>query len=494
MVQYNAVIDALMTLLRKEKCPPSTGFVQAILMAFLNGTASNSHDSNSNSKSIESFLKIYTATESFVSDLAKLAVAAENIPVVTSLPSVLPASAAAATAFVPAAAAAAAVETAANYRKGVICVNCNEEGHTLYRCTTPCQLQCCLRQQNLKRHGHSSVQVHAAECCPARRNRNKFASFIRSQLVHRPAIPRTYLDAARTSAPSQKAAVNLKAAAVKQQLPTAQSDLFKTKVQPKHFAAATQELPTAKSLTSPNYPTSDPSKAEVRPEKDAAATQQLPNAQLPSLPSLPTLPNLQITKYYHGMFSLPDSYPKRSDLEVTLSESAFQPIYSARPTKLPPDIAQSCWSIDGAPFYAPHNYIPERKTIYDFDDLFGISDRDRVPCDSNIAQSGSFPDTEGKYSLSTPSYTRPTCPMEKFSPEAFVNQEVLLCARNIKSLPYRLAYCIAKLKTIRTRTWDHYVFLGGLCPTPLPAQFRLWTWFYEPWWLPTLRFGGIIDR
>jgi hypothetical protein len=340
----------------------------------------------------------------------------------------------------------------------VVCFNCNKKGHTLYRCTTPCQLQCCPRTTNLEKHGRSSIPVHAAKNCPCRRDRIKFAAFISTKPVGRPAN----LNCCSHSSPSLPISVQSKRT---------------------YLAAAKQNLPAAHIPAIPKYPTSDPSKAEVR--QIAAGMQQLPTAQIPTLP---------ITENNSAPLSLPDSNQKRSDVEVTLSKTAFQPIYSARPAKLPPNIAQSCWSIDGAPFYAPSNYIPERKTIYNVNDFFGVSDRDRIPCDSNIAQSGSFPDTEGKYSLSTPSYTRPTCPLEKFSPEAFVNQEVLLCARNIKSLPYRLAYCIATQQTVLTRTWEHYVILGGLCPTPLPAQFRLWTWFYEPWWLPTLRFGGFTDE
>ena len=464
MVQYNATIDALMTLIRREKCPPSSEFVQAILMAFLNGPASNKTNGSHtpDSESIKFFLEIYSVTENLISHVTNLnekaslpnptRVAKESIPIVAPISSALPAASAAAKAFFPAAAAVA------KFRAQVICFNCSEEGHTLYRCTTPCQLTCCPRAVNPKRHGRSSIPVHAAKSCPCRRDRTKFAAFIRSNLVGRSVVPHN-CNASTTSLPIS--------------------------VQSKrtYLAAARQNLPAAHIPTLPKYPTSDPSKAEVRPI--AAVMQQLPTAQIPTLP---------ITENNSAPLSLPDSYQKRSDVEVTLSKSAFQPIYSPRPAKLPPNIVQSCWYIDGAPFHAPHNYIPERKTIYTLDDFFGISNRDRIPCDSNIAESGSFPDTEGKYSLSNPSYTRPTCPLEKFSPEAFVNQEVLQCAGGIKSLPFLFAYCISRIQTIRVRTWDHYVFLGGLCPTPLHAQFRLWTFFYEPWWLPTLRFGGITDE
>jgi len=108
MVLYNATVDALMTLIRKEKCPPSSEFVQAILMAFLNGSASNktnwSHTPDS--ESIASFLEIYSATENLISRVTKLTekasprnptrIAEKSIPIVVPFCSALPAASAAA--------------------------------------------------------------------------------------------------------------------------------------------------------------------------------------------------------------------------------------------------------------------------------------------------------------------------------------------------------------------------------------------------------------
>jgi len=239
MVKFDSAIDQLIPVLRKEKNLPGPDFVKSILVAFNDFAAlDNIEDCSrkSDPTSIKNFLMVYTATENFVSDFAKLTeeasplkavcAAEKSIPVVTPILSVLPVSAAAATAFVPAAAAAAV----AKIRTNVACFNCNKEGHTLYRCTTPCQLTCCPRVAILERHGRSSIPVRAAKSCPCRRDRTKIAAFIRSNLVGRSAVPhsrnpsapslplsvqtqRTYLAAARSSETSVEPASKLNVAA-----------------------------------------------------------------------------------------------------------------------------------------------------------------------------------------------------------------------------------------------------------------------------------------
>ena len=230
MVKFDSAIDQLIPVLRQERNLPGPDFVKSIIMAFIDIAAlDNIEDCSrkSDHASIKNFLMVYTATENFVSDLAKLADATENIPVGASILPVLSlsASAAAATVFVPAAAAAATVKATTNSRTEKLCYNCNEPGHTLYRCPINCQFKCCPRTNNLELYGKSSVSVHTASCCPLRRNGEKFAALIRTKPVGRPAVLnsrnpsacslplpvqtlRTYLGAARTSAPSQKAAVN----------------------------------------------------------------------------------------------------------------------------------------------------------------------------------------------------------------------------------------------------------------------------------------------
>jgi hypothetical protein len=200
----------------------------------------------------------------------------------------------------------------------VVCFNCNEEGHTLYRCTKNSQLKCCLRTANLERHGNSSVPVHAAECCPCRRDRIKFAVFISTKPVGRPAN----LNCCSHSSPSLPISVQSKRT---------------------YLAAAKQHLPAAHLPTLPKYPKSDPSKAEFRPI--ATVTQQRTPAKIPIRSTPPSYPVLPKTT----LFSFSKSHPKRSELEVTLSGDNIQPLYSVGAVIIIPTGKQ--WYINSAPFY-----------------------------------------------------------------------------------------------------------------------------------------------
>ena len=74
MVHCDSTIDLLIPVLRKEKTLPSPEFVKTILKAFINGIALEIRsDANfSDPNSIKSFLKVYEATENFISNVAKI--------------------------------------------------------------------------------------------------------------------------------------------------------------------------------------------------------------------------------------------------------------------------------------------------------------------------------------------------------------------------------------------------------------------------------------
>lgn len=65
MIKCYPIIDALNQLLGTEKHPLSSEFVETILKAFVNGEAFDT-------AGIKNFLKLFTATENFVSQVAKL--------------------------------------------------------------------------------------------------------------------------------------------------------------------------------------------------------------------------------------------------------------------------------------------------------------------------------------------------------------------------------------------------------------------------------------
>ena len=152
MVHCDSTIDLLIPVLRTEKTLPSPEFVKTILKAFINGIALEKRsDANfSNPNSIESFLKVYEATENFISNVAKisekLSVSSATISSPRQFFSVDPERTAAAT----------------NFRPNIMCFNCGDEGHTWYRCIISCNLKNCPRICDLETHGKSSTLPHLA--------------------------------------------------------------------------------------------------------------------------------------------------------------------------------------------------------------------------------------------------------------------------------------------------------------------------------------------
>ena len=163
-------------------------------------------------------------------------------------------------------------------------------------------------------------------------------------------------------------------------------------------------------------------------------------------------------------------YRKRSDIENILSKSASQPIYiySARLSKNPPDPPKSTWYINGKIHYQQHGPPKELEISCEPDaDLYGISYWDRMPCDYYVTYPDYFPNIGAKSSVLIPDSTGPACPMvyNFYLPEAFVDQDELLYARSIKSLPALRAYINARMWWIaynhKRKPWGHACILGG---------------------------------
>ena len=119
------------------------------------------------------------------------------------------------------------------------------------------------------------------------------------------------------------------------------------------------------------------------------------------------------------------AYRKRSELEEILSESALQPIFSAR-YNMPTDKPPASYYVDGVQTYVPPTE-PEDTDNW-VEDFFGTSYWDHSFLDCHVTYSRYIPGTKYKYSQST----CPTCPIDcSLSPEAFVDddQEVLCHAQ-----------------------------------------------------------------